>query len=229
MNCKRGFTLVELLVVISIIALLIGILMPGLARSKEQARKVVCLSNLRQIGLGANFYAEANDSFIPRGLGNNIAQAWFQRFMPFLAQKPVDNDYRTVKIFRCPSYPNKQQTICYVVNGWKFKDKNDMAGSETTDPSKLLAVTRPKETIYLADNEFGSWRKIITKADDEGINQVDVWTTTHLPSSTSQDVTNGRRVAKDRHGNGCNVLYLDWHAEKTVAADMTVNLWKFNK
>jgi prepilin-type N-terminal cleavage/methylation domain-containing protein/prepilin-type processing-associated H-X9-DG protein len=226
---QRGFTLVELLVVIAVIALLLGILMPALSRSKEHAKGVVCQSNLHQIGMGAYFYAEANNSLIPRGLGGGSGKAWFQLFMPFLSQKPLDNDYRNVVIFRCPGYPNKAQTICYVVNAWQFRDKKDTRGSETVVPSQVLDCKRPSETSYLADNEFGSWRSIITKANDPGEDRCDVWTETHLASSASQDVTNGRRVAKDRHGDGCNILFLDWHAERMSVADITINLWRFEK
>jgi len=57
---KKGFTLIELLVVMVIIALLVGLLLPALARAKEEARKTQCRSNLRQIGLGIEMYANDN-------------------------------------------------------------------------------------------------------------------------------------------------------------------------
>lgn len=66
-HCGRSaqaFTLIELLVVVAIIALLMAILLPALARAKESARSVACGSNLRQIGLASLMYAQDNSGYI---------------------------------------------------------------------------------------------------------------------------------------------------------------------
>jgi prepilin-type processing-associated H-X9-DG protein len=215
-----------------------GILLPALQRVRKQAKAVICKSNLRQIGLAANLYAEEYKLYVPRGLGGGTGLSWFQLFMPFLAQKPARDDYRTVDIYRCPSYPDKEQTVCYVVNGWDFEDKSDITGKEILTPSKLsdcthraytIYLTDNEDGLYLTDNEDGPWRHIIRKADDPGNNRCDVWNPGHMPTSNSQDITRGRRVARARHRKGSNCLFLDWHVEWIATDDMTIDMWRFEK
>jgi prepilin-type N-terminal cleavage/methylation domain-containing protein/prepilin-type processing-associated H-X9-DG protein len=74
-STQKGFTLVELLVVIGIIALLISILLPSLNRARETANKVKCSNNLKQIGLAIQLYTNDNHGSYPRTYSNTSATA----------------------------------------------------------------------------------------------------------------------------------------------------------
>ena len=216
---KKGFTLIELLVVIAIIALLMSILMPALSRVKLQAKAVVCRSNLRQIGLAAVLYSEDNKNLVPRNGGY-----WILNFLPYLGKKDnLPQDYREVKIYNCPSYPDKTQTVDYVINSWE--DDID----ETNGPSKITEFRTPSQTIYLADNAHGSWRPIISNQDElEDHDAVfDVFLPKHLPAQGDIPENYGeRRVARDRHLVGCNGAFFDGHSEYIQRNKMSPLMWR---
>jgi prepilin-type N-terminal cleavage/methylation domain-containing protein len=71
---RAAFTLVELLVVIGIIGVLVGLLLPSLARAREAANVTNCLSNLRQIGVGIELYSQLNKGQMPLVIERYITQ-----------------------------------------------------------------------------------------------------------------------------------------------------------
>lgn len=94
---SSAFTLIELLVVIAIIAILALILFSAFARARENARKTSCISNLRQIGLGVQQYAQDYDGLVP------ATNAYGEEYEPYIAAAHLMPYVKSFQIFRCPS------------------------------------------------------------------------------------------------------------------------------
>ena len=85
---RRGFTLVELLVVIFIMGLLLALLMPAVQHSRETSRKSNCLSNLRQIGVGCVLYAGENNDALPQSA--HQGSSWIGKLEAYTCDGPID-------------------------------------------------------------------------------------------------------------------------------------------
>ncbi|MEO0587512.1 MAG: prepilin-type N-terminal cleavage/methylation domain-containing protein [Planctomycetota bacterium] len=90
---RPGFSLVELLVVLGVISILIVILMPVLAGSRDEAKRIQCLSNIRQLHVGFELYAADNDGYVP---SEDSPLTWDALIQPYIAEERE-------RVWECPA------------------------------------------------------------------------------------------------------------------------------
>ncbi len=201
---KKGFTLIELLVVIAIIAILAAMLLPVLSRARENARRGVCMSNLKQIGLALKMYAQDYDEFFPTSATGYVASGDCQEAsfaFSLLLGRLHGTSYATAgeNTKPCPNYlKNSEMLVCPSSNDVKY----------TVDPEDVNQVFAPSYTRGAGNCSYAYAQALDEKTlPESGLvcdkvyqqGEDDVWTVANAY------VTD----ANDNHGrDGINMLYV---------------------
>ncbi|HEY1684922.1 MAG TPA: type II secretion system protein [Tepidisphaeraceae bacterium] len=214
---ERAFSLVELLVVLGIIALIISLLMPALAKARAQSKFIACQSNLREIGQEMIIYANNSNGWLfPPDDGNNgiqvqVDQRWFVFVLkPHPPADPNDQNIKdwTPPIMICPADdPEPVFYHSYLLNHHLIEHaiRYSTKPPAGLDPSHVVVMGEKKsdKTDYYVETYDGP------------------------PAYSSYDV----QAETYRHGVGLgsNYLYLDLHVDDHGPTDITYGLdpWDF--
>src|ERR1017187_1418647 len=167
-NAAKGFTLLELLLVVAIIAILAALLLPALGRAKAKAQQPVCTNNLRQIGLAIRMYAEDSSDAFPPATNSppasfNAYTMLMKSYVGLTGTKP-----ERAKLFACPAdtfYYDYQERISqslylqashyyssYGFNGGNFLTGNPpVARWPGIAGRKLSSIKMPVKTVLVME------------------------------------------------------------------------------
>ncbi len=215
MDMERSFTLVELLVVITIISILAGMLLPVLKKAKDSALKVNCLSNLKQIGTGVTLYTGDYHSYVPgyynmKYVGANT-EYWTHRLRPYIG-------YRG-SLFICPASfsnelakrdaaDNRKLSVSAFTSLLFYGQTIAINGVNATNgafwrPHKLSRIHNSTTLIYAADTPGYSNTLYANRANQSTARFCWRYVWPNMSDYTLYP----------RHMGGINILFVDGHAE----------------
>ena len=229
MKPDHRFTLIELLVVIAIIAILAALLLPALEAAKATAKRVVCVSNIRQIATASLTYTvDADDAFPPGwdpGLPVPVGeQLWPARLVPYVGGEDI---------YQCPERFVTKLVNSYVANGmgWLFWDTRftgDALGGGGTGhrvgPTRVSAVAHPSNVVLFTEHSRDDvWGNVAGGGLLVGDYQPGLYYA--FPGNGSSHVSGGRHLAGGLSGAGvpwryANLVMIDGHVEYASMRDV---------
>lgn len=157
---KRGFTIIELLVVVAIMSLLVSILLPSLRKAKELARQIACAAQQRSVGLAMQTYAAESSGWLPYaretgGGGSSWTRTWAHQLVDggLLGKGPAVAGYDrfftdvTTGVFQCPSRPPPANPISDVLQhkptGYLLGNRPRLSTDTTGTFRRMTNVAEP--------------------------------------------------------------------------------------